>query len=103
MEHDKVEIGINGFVTHALQLQGSKVRAVQLVEAILIGFVHGKLLENAPRLGAHQGLHRMHGVFCRGAASFNKSVNTDRLFRCAAKPAGYAKRYADTGDPIIDA
>jgi len=48
---------------------------VQFVEPFLLGFFHGgKLLENAPRLGAGQGLHRMNGVFCRGAASFNESL-----------------------------
>lgn len=44
--------------------------AVQFVEPVLLGFVHGKLLESAPRLDVTQGLHRMNGVFCRGAASF---------------------------------
>jgi len=48
---------------------------VQLIEAFLLGFVHGRLLEYAPRLGANQGLHRMNGVFCRVAASFNKGFN----------------------------
>jgi hypothetical protein len=45
---------------------------IQLVEAFLLGFVHGRLLENAPRLGAGQGLHSMNGVFCRVAASFSQ-------------------------------
>ena len=50
---------------------------VQLVEAFLLGSVHGRLLENAPGLAARKGLHRMNGVFCRVAASFNNHMHSD--------------------------
>ena len=45
-----------------LSTSGPYVLAAQLAEAFLLGFVHGRLLENAPRLDARQGLHRMNGV-----------------------------------------
>ena len=48
-------IGIDGLVAHTLQLQGSKVLAVQLVEAFLLGLVHGKLLETRPDWALDKG------------------------------------------------